>query len=275
MKVELHLPDLPEVPLSVGLKGAEQNGRALNNGKQLPWHSRLRESLSSSLPLVLMALLLCATWWLVKNSPRPAGLPQERAQSSEPDYTMSEFSVERFDAAGRLKLRIEGLQMHHYPATDEVEIDGAQIRSYAPDGRLTRARARQAIGKGDASELRLLGGAEVFGVDGHNRKLWMRSEFLHAFVALDRITSDQPVQVQHGDIEMTAGGLDYTHATGLLQLKGPLRVVLPPRAQVPSTPQASSAIGSAHATAVATAASPVAASVATGVVALPLPGKNR
>lgn len=240
MKVELHLPDLPEVPLSLGQPADDGRRPGQSSASRLPWHSRLRESLSASLPLLLMAVLLCATWWLVKNSPQPTGPAQERPQSSEPDYTMSEFSIERFDNAGRLKLRIEGLQMHHFPATDDVQIEGAQIRSYAPDGRLTRARARQAVGKGDASELRLLGGAEVFGVDGNNRKLWMRSEFLHAFVALQRVSSDQPVQVQHGGIEMTAGGLEYAHATGLLQLKGPLRVVLPPRVPAHAEPLASS-----------------------------------
>ena len=46
--------------------------------------------------------------------------------SKDPDYTMTAFSLDRFDAAGALKLRIEGEQLRHYPATDRIEIDGVQ-----------------------------------------------------------------------------------------------------------------------------------------------------
>ena len=65
MSVELHLPDLPEVPISLG-PAADAPPRA-----PTPWHLRLRDALSSYLPLLLMTLLALATWWLVQNSPRP------------------------------------------------------------------------------------------------------------------------------------------------------------------------------------------------------------
>jgi len=122
---ELHLPDLPEVPISLG-PAATRRPRP-----RLPWHLRLREGFSSYLPLLVMALLVLASWWLVKNSPRSAGPAEERPVSSEPDYTMEQFALERFDAQGRLKLRIEGARLKHFPATDRIEIEDAQIRAIA------------------------------------------------------------------------------------------------------------------------------------------------
>ena len=65
MAVELHLPDLPEVPLSLGPAGPPPAPVA----RALPWHLRLRDLLSAYLPLLLMALLALSTWWLVKNTP--------------------------------------------------------------------------------------------------------------------------------------------------------------------------------------------------------------
>jgi lipopolysaccharide export system protein LptC len=94
MSVELHLPDLPEVPISLG--PAAQAGAATGHALA----SALREVLSAYLPLLLMALLALASWWLVKNSPRPLAPPEDTAVSPDPDYTMTQFSLERFDAAG-------------------------------------------------------------------------------------------------------------------------------------------------------------------------------
>jgi lipopolysaccharide export system protein LptC len=225
--VELHLPDLPEVPLSLGPVVAPAG---TERRRAMPWHLRLRETLSAYLPILLMAALALATWWLVKNSPKPPGEVAPRAVSAEPDYTMSGFALERFAPDGRLMLRIEGAQMRHYPATDRIEIDGAQIQAWSPAGRLTRASAARAVGTGDGSELQLLGGAEVVGEDAAGVPLLMRSEFLHAFFIDERVESDRPVLVRHGATELRAAGLLYAHASQRLELKGPLKVTLTPRA---------------------------------------------
>ena len=225
--VELHLPDLPEVPLSLGPVVAPAGTEPR---RAMPWHLRLRETLSAYLPILLMAALALATWWLVKNSPKPPGEVAPRAVSAEPDYTMSGFALERFAPDGRLVLRIEGAQMRHYPATDRIEIDGAQIQAWSPAGRLTRASAARAVGTGDGSELQLLGGAEVVGEDAAGVPLLMRSEFLHAFFLDERVESDRPVLVRHGATELRAAGLLYAHASQRLELKGPLKVTLTPRA---------------------------------------------
>jgi lipopolysaccharide export system protein LptC len=194
----------------------------------LAWHLRLRDTLSAYLPILLMAALALATWWLVKNSPKAPAEAAARVVSNEPDYTMSGFALERFAADGRLVLRIEGEQMRHYPATDRVEIDRPQITAWSPDGRLTTARAARALGTGDGSEMQLQGGAEVQGVDAAGTALLMQSEFLHVFFLEERITTDRPVLVRHGGAELRSAGLAYAHATQRLDLKGPLRVQLTP-----------------------------------------------
>ena len=101
-----------------------------------PWGQRLREAVSSFMPILAMVALALASWWLVKNSPRPLQPTPEQPLRTEPDYTMSGFALERFAADGRLKLRIEGQEMRHIPATDRIEIDGVRIRAIAPDGRV-------------------------------------------------------------------------------------------------------------------------------------------
>ena len=224
MSVELHLPDLPEVPISLG----PARGRAPRPA--VPWHLRLRELLASFLPLVLMLLLALATWWLVKNSPQPPPAAETRAVRTEPDYTMAAFALERFAADGRLKLRIEGAQLRHYPATDTIEMDGVQIRAIAPDGRVTLARAARAVAAGDGSRAELQGGAELDSVDAQGRPLAMRSETLLAEFDAERVSTRRPVWVRQGSTELRAASLDYEHAAQRLTLGGPLRGVFAPRA---------------------------------------------
>jgi lipopolysaccharide export system protein LptC len=224
MSVELHLPDLPEVPISLG----QADGSVLR--ADMPWHLRARAVISAYLPLLLMTLLALAAWWLVKNSPRPLVPSEARPVSAAPDYTMTRFALERFDPAGRLKLRIEGEQLRHFPSTDRIEIEGAVIRAIAPDGRVTLAHAQRAIGNGDGSEVQLLGGAEVTSEREAAGTLVMRSEFLHAFFVTERVRSHLPVQVQMGSTELHASGLDYDHGARRLELQGPLRATMAPPA---------------------------------------------
>ena len=222
MPVELHLPDLPEVPLSLGpVRGAAR--------QNLPWFARLREALLTYLPLLLMALLALATWWLVKNSPPPLGPAEERAVPTEPDYTMSQFSIERFDNTGRLKVRIEGAQLRHFAVSDRIEIDDAQIHAFEPDGRVTVASAKRALSNGDGSEVQLMGGARLVRETVDGVPLTLSGEFLHAFLVTERVKSHLPVLVSQGGTQWRVGGLDYDHAARRLEMKGPARAVLLPR----------------------------------------------
>jgi len=224
MSVELHLPDLPEVPIGIGLGpvgGTPARHRA-------PWHLRLRDTLSAYLPLLLMALLAVFTWWLVKNTPALPQAPGETALRHDPDYTMSGFALERFDATGRLKVRIEGALLRHFPDTDRFEIDAVKVRAIAPDGRITLASARRAISNGDASEVQLIGDARVSSTDENGQPIVMTSEFLQAYLVAERVHTQLPVRVTSAGGTVSAAGLDYDHGQRKLELQGPMHAVFPP-----------------------------------------------
>lgn len=212
---ELHLPDLPEVAVSLG-------PAAMPPRTAVPWGQRLRDVLSSYLPLLLMALLAASTWWLVRHTPAPAGPAAAPALRHDPDYTMEGFSITRFAADGRFALRIDGDVLRHYPDTDRLEIDGVRIVALAPDGRRTEARARRALANGDASEVQLIGAAEVRSqIDGDDA-LEIEGEFLHAFLRFERLRSHLPVLVRHGASQTRAAGLDYDHLARVVQFAGPV-----------------------------------------------------
>lgn len=233
MALELHLPDLPDVPVSLGPTAQ----RPPSPQPTRPWHVWLLDQLSAYLPLLLMLLLALGTWWLVKSTPHP-GAPGEKAPPrADPDYTMDRFVVERFDKLGHLKLRIEGQRMRHYPDTGRVEVDDPNIRAISPDGRTTLATAKRAISNADGSEVQLLGDARVDSQDPRGRPVEIRSDFLHAFLDTERLRSHLPVVVSSNGSSFRADGLDYDNLTGLLQLQGRTSAVLQPTLIDPKTPR--------------------------------------
>jgi lipopolysaccharide export system protein LptC len=198
--------------------------RPLPMRPRLPWHARLGQVLSAYLPVLLMAALALGTWWLVRNTPH-ADMPLASSPPRhEPDYTMQGFTLQRFSADGRLRVQVQGTQMRHYPDTDTLEIDGVTIRALSPDGGVTLASARRAVSNGDASEVQLLGGAQVVREGrGDEQKLEFSGEFLHAFLRTERVRSHLPVQLRQGSSEWRVGAIDYDHLTRVARLGPPVR----------------------------------------------------
>jgi len=223
--IELTLPDLPEVPISLGpAAGGGRFGAAA-----LPWPLRLREALAAALPLLLMVLLAVGSWWLVRNAPQPLEPRPPAATRVEPDYTMTGFMVQRFGADGRLRVQIEGRQLRHLPAAGRLEIEGATIRAFAPDGRETVAIARLALADDKTTEVQLIGGARVQARSSRGEDAVLEGERLLLYPQERRVFSDQAVRVRRGADEFEATGLEYRQDTGVLELLGPMRGVFAPR----------------------------------------------
>lgn len=223
--IELTLPDLPEVPISLGPAA----GGVRPESAALPWPLRLREALSSALPLLLMVLLAVGSWWLVRNAPQPLEPRPPAASRVEPDYTMTGFMVQRFGADGRLRVQIEGRQLRHLPAAGRLEIEGATIRAFAPDGRETVATARQALADDKTTEVQLIGGARVQARSSRGEDAVLEGERLLLYPQERRVRTDEAVRVRLGADEFEATGLEYRQDTGVLELMGPMRGVFAPR----------------------------------------------
>jgi lipopolysaccharide export system protein LptC len=224
MALELHLPDLSDGTLG------PLPPRALPPRAPQPWHQQLRELVATYLPLLLMLVLALGTWWLVKNTPGPDAPPEAPLSREEPDYTMDDFVIERFDKDGRLKMRMQGERLRHFADTNIIEVDQAQVRAVADDGRVTLARSRRAVANGDGSEVQLIGDARVDSSGPRGEPIQFRGEFLHAFLNTERVRSHLPVVVTSNGSEFRAAGMDYDHLSGKLQLQGKMSALLQPSA---------------------------------------------
>lgn len=198
-----------------------------------PWHQRVLSTLSSYLPLLLMALVALATWWLVKNTPALQGAKPAAALRHIPDYTMRNFTVQRFAADGSLRLQIEGVEARHYPDTDTLEVDQARIRSITPDSGVTVATAQKAITNGDGSEVQLTGQAHVVREatrigDKTLEAIDFKSEFLHAFLQTEQVRSHLPVTITRGTVQIQGDSMHYDNLDRLARFKGGVKATFEP-----------------------------------------------
>lgn len=234
MKGELHIPDLPEIPvaLSPHIGPPPDEGERRARPRVL---ARLRQSLMGYLPLLLMTLLALGTWLVAKNSPGLLTPSAPGPVTHEPDYTLDHFTLQRFGPTGALAVEIEGDRMQHFPDDDTMEVEKIRVLSIEPDGHRITATALHGRAKDDSSEVWLDGQAQVVSEMAGELPVRMNGEHLRAQPKLKLVQSDSPVIVQQGGSEFHAEGLLYDHGTRILTLKGQTHGLLQPELRKAAT----------------------------------------
>ena len=220
--IELNLPDLPEVPIRLGSEEVAPLPHRPPRASRGVW-DRVREGLTTYLPLLLMAVLAVLTGWLVKSSPKPVEDTAPSTSRAGPDYAMTGFQVQRHGSDGQLRVVLEGERLQHFAQTRTLEVEGARVKSFAPKGEITQATASRATSNDAATEVTLQGEVKLRGQLADGRVLEIDSEFLRWSTDTDRLQTHLPVRLKVGSSEVRAAGLDYDRAGQRVRLQGPVR----------------------------------------------------
>lgn len=188
------------------------------------------------LPVFLMGVLAMGTYWLVRSTPIASAPAAAAAVQHQPDYFMHNFAVNTYDAGGQLKSEVSGAAARHFPDTDTIEIDQVKIRSFDTQGHLTTATALHAITNGEASEVQLMGSAQVVRAPTVTQAgrlqpaMTFNGEYLHANMDTERIKSHKPVELTRGKDRFTADNMDFDNRASVMLLTGRVRGLLVPTA---------------------------------------------
>lgn len=226
MKAELHIPDLPEVPVVLSPLGGPVDDQQRRTRPS--WPVRVRESLVGYLPLMLMVGLALGTWLVAKNTPGLLSPSTPGPVAHEPDYTLDHFTLQRFDATGALKVEIQGEHLQHFPDDDIMEVEQIRVVTHDPSGRQMTATAQHGRARGDSSEVWLDGQAQVVSVAEGEQPIQMNGEHLHALPKLRRVDSKYMVVVRQGDSEFNADGMEYDDVTRIATLHGNTHALMQP-----------------------------------------------
>ncbi len=190
----------------------------------------LLDRLSTYLPLIVMALLASASWWLVRSVPTLMAPATQKPVRQEPDYHLANFSAKTFDASGRLTREISGDKAQHYPATEEMHIAEVRIFAANDQGSTMNARAQQGIATDDGKKVTLIGDAmAVRAAFNTSPRIELRSDRLVALPEEDRLLSDDPVRIVRDRDVFTAASMDFNSNTGFYDLRGRVRGTLAPK----------------------------------------------
>lgn len=226
MKAELHIPDLPEVPVALSPLHPPPDDQQRRT--PLSWPVRVREGIVGYLPLMLMVGLALGTWLVAKNTPGLLSPSGPAAVKHEADYTLDQFDLQRFDVGGALKVEIQGEHMQHFPDDDIMEVEQIRVVTTDPDGRRMIATALHGRARGDSSEVWLDGQAQVVSESPGELPIQLNGEHLHAFPKLRQVDSKYMVLVRQGDSEFNADGLEYDDNARLLTLHGNVHALMQP-----------------------------------------------
>ena len=198
-------------------------------------HLKLFERLTIYLPTILMGLMALGTYWLVRSTPSFGVPAHPETVSQDPDFVLENFSIKTFDKTGQLRSELFGEVARHFPDRDTVEVDRVKILSFNSAGHLTTATASKAITKSDSSEVQLIGNAVVVRdalTDESGEmvpRMSYRSDYLHAYMNEERITSNKPVELLRGQDRFTADSMTYSNTQQVMNLQGRVRGTLMPK----------------------------------------------
>ena len=193
------------------------------------WRNRL-ETLMAFLPMVLLAILLWGSVWLVRNAPKAVSGPVAAKTSHEPDYFANNFTLKTYSLQGDLKSFLQGKSSLHFPDTLTNLIEEPVVHSISRSGRLTTAVARRSLSNEDGSEIQLFGQAVVHkqGVGTQDPAMTLRSEFIHFFANTDSLATYAPVQIERGENRFQANGLKADNLNQRFLLQGQVKALLVP-----------------------------------------------
>jgi lipopolysaccharide export system protein LptC len=195
------------------------------------WSIRLRDLLSTYLPLLLMLLLAAMTWWLARVTPVPGAARQVEPPSQAPDYILGDVEFVRYRSDGSLMARIRAREVRHYPLGDRIELDSAWLMADHAEGALL-AQAERAVLTDEGQRIRLQGDVRLSREATASQDAFVaRTPLLEIDLQAGRAWTAEPVHWTQGPMEANAAGLDYEQAGSRLQLRGPLQAEIKPTGQ--------------------------------------------
>ena len=187
---------------------------------------RARRAAALYTPAALMAGLALGTWWLVQSNPPLQHQAPPETQARRMDYEMQNFATSSYDAAGKATSEIQGSHLFHY-STNDLLIQNPRMQGQNRKGQTVRARAAQAVGNDSATDVTLIGGVDIQ-QEGEKGPLQLQGSRIRITDRGARAQSNEPVRIQNGKLDFSAGSMDYDAHANTLQLGGRVHGTIAP-----------------------------------------------
>ena len=171
-------------------------------------------------PLLLLAVLAAASFWLDRAVQPPAGTGTTRA-SDDPDYFVDGLSAVRMDAQGRVKHTLRARKMTHYPEDDVTMLVDPRFVTYAESAAPVTVTSRHARMSGNGENVVFEDNVRIVRAPHGNRtELVVETSYLHVIPDANIAKTDRPVTIRDATGVVAASGLELNSETRVLKLQG-------------------------------------------------------
>jgi lipopolysaccharide export system protein LptC len=192
----------------------------------------LRERVQTVVFLGVLAVAAVWTGWLTVRQVAPVfEAPQPKPRKHEPDYIIENFSMVRVAPSGQTVTQLSAPKLVHYPDDDSADVTSPRVSSRAQDGSATIA-ANAASGKifRGGEEVHLVGAVSITRTPAPPAAVFqLNTEFLQIFPDTEIMQTNVTVTGSQGAARFEAPGFVMDNGQRNTELKGPGRLVLPPR----------------------------------------------
>ncbi|MGC3964864.1 MAG: LPS export ABC transporter periplasmic protein LptC [Rhodocyclaceae bacterium] len=183
--------------------------------------------LSSLFPLIVVALLAGASYWLqyIVQQSRPGGLGVNR---HDPDAYIEHFEIERFGPDGRLQSRLSAPKAVHYPDNDIADMTTPRMELNGRE-RVTTLSSDRAVASNTEQKVIMTGNVRGLQPATADRPEQTLSTEELTVLTDDQIAiTDKPVVVTQGQSRLEGVGAEWNNITGVLNMNQ-ARATLPPK----------------------------------------------
>ena len=171
-------------------------------------------------PLLLLAALAAASFWLDRVVQPPAGTRTTRA-SDDPDYVVDGLSAVRMDAQGRVKHTLHAKKMTHYPEDDVTMLVDPKFVTFGEGPSPVTVTSRHARMSGNGDNVVFEDDVRVVRAPHGNRtELVVETNYLHVIPDANIAKTDKPVTIRDATGVVAASGLELNSETRVLKLQG-------------------------------------------------------
>ena len=180
-----------------------------------------------TLTLGIGTFFALGSFWLVQVMNRGGLDLQADPRRNEPDYIVERFSFVRMSKTGQPSYIISGAKLTHRPQDDSSDVELPLVLRLSDQP--MNLRAERAHIDQDNSRVQLLGNVKVDRPAGPTvQKMRLTTPTLTVFPDLDRMETDQPVQMVIGDSVLTGTGMVANNATRQVDIAQKLHITYPP-----------------------------------------------
>jgi lipopolysaccharide export system protein LptC len=197
--------------------------------------ARLFDRLAAAASILILVGLGMLSYFLAQQAERLARPNTPRPVTHEPDYFVDSLRLLKANAAGEPVVRIEAVQMRHFPDDLTIEFDEPRVVTLTDDRPAIRVTADRGTSPDTGEKTDLFGNVRIVrDAEGEHPPLLMLTQQATVLLEEKVVITDQPVDIRMGPNRLAGVGMRLDSQSRQLQVDSRVKGYIAPREGSPN-----------------------------------------